>query len=546
MATSNGGPCSSSPQPDYDVLIVGAGFAGIFLLHQLRNLGYRCKIYEAGTDIGGVWHWNTYPGARVDSECAIYQLSIPEVWRDWKWSQLYPDRHEIQSYFRHIDQVLNVKKDVEFRTRVIGAQFDKEHSQQWKVETDDGRITTCRFLLLCAGLASKRYTPDFPGLESFRGEIHHSSFWPKEGVDAHGKRVAVIGTGSSGVQIIQAWGKEAASLTVFQRTPNLALPMAQKTFTEEDHAHNESLYPQIFQDRETTFSGYMMNPIPKKTFDVSPEEREAIFESLWQEGGFAPILAGFMDNLLDWDANRALYDFWARKTRARIQDERLKDILAPLKQMHAFGAKRCSLELDYYEQFNKPNVTLVNLRECSITAIEPDGIRTSDGSFHPVDVIALATGFDGITGSMTNIEGLRNTDGVPLANEWKDGAKTHLGMTIKGYPNMFFTLGAHAPSGFSNGPTSIEIQGRWIVDAIRKIDSSGLSYIEPTAEAEAAWKAQVNMITDMTLLGQADSWYMGANIPGKKREMLNYAGGLPLYEQQCRKALESWEGFITV
>ncbi|KAE8379329.1 hypothetical protein BDV26DRAFT_259581 [Aspergillus bertholletiae] len=534
----------SSPHSDYDILIVGAGFSGIFLLYQLRQLGYKCKVYETAPDLGGVWYWNTYPGARVDTDSAVYQFSLPETWQGWDWKEKFPSREELQAYFRHLDQVLDIKKDVEFETRVVRAQFDQDRCR-WKVTTEDGKTATARFFLPCVGTSTKRYVPDFPGLQSFQGDIYHSSIWPREGVDVKGKNVAVIGTGSTGVQIVQEWGKEAANLTVFQRTPNLALPMNQATWTAEDQVRNRSRYPQVFEDRAKTFSGNLEDFLPSKLFDAPAAEREALFEANWKKGGFSFILDGYSDVLFDEKVNREYYDFWAKKTRERIVDQRKKDILAPLEPVHPLGTKRPSLEQDYYEQFNRSTVDVVNLRQVDIAEIKPTGIATSDGRFYPVDAIAIATGFDAVTGPITNM-GIISTNGTSLADEWRDGVHTYLGMASHGYPNMFWIYGTHGPTALSNGPVSIELQGQWVIDAIQKIDKSGLSFVEPTPEAEHKWKELVNQITNMTLLPKADSWYMGANIPGKKREHLNFPGGLTLYKQQCRQALDGWEGFRTV
>ncbi|KAL1985623.1 hypothetical protein VTN96DRAFT_7603 [Rasamsonia emersonii] len=543
LAQTNGHNAASSTTPEYDCLIVGAGFGGIYLLIHLRKQGYRCKIYEAGTDLGGTWHWNCYPGARVDSEIPIYEFSMPEAWKDWTWTEKYPHWREIRQYFQHIDKVYDVKKDVEFRKRVVGAQFDTAQ-QKWNIRTEDGQTTKSKFFLVCAGFAAKRYIPDFPGLDTFKGEVHHSSFWPEQDVDVRGKRAAVIGTGSTGVQIVQEWAKEAATLTVFQRTPNLALPMRQAKVTAEEQNARKSTYPEFFANRLKTFAGFRYDFVPKKTFDDSPEEREAFYEQLWEHGGFEFWLANYSDILFDLKANREAYNFWAKKTRARIHDPRKRDILAPLEPIHPFGTKRPSLEQDYYEMFNKPNVDVVDVRKNKIVEVKPDGIVTSDGSFYPVDVIALATGFDSVTGSMANM-GLRSTSGQLLSDEWKDGANTYLGLAKSGYPNMFFLYGTHGPTAFSNGPSSIELQAQWIIDAVNKIVTSGLESVEPTPQAEKAWKEKVNQLSDRTLFPLADSWYMGANIPGKKREQLNFAGGLPMYEKECREALENWNGFVT-
>ncbi|KAI8154144.1 Cyclohexanone 1,2-monooxygenase [Colletotrichum sp. SAR 10_70] len=537
---ANGAPA----KPDFDCLIVGAGFGGIYLLHRLRKLGYSCRIYEAGSDLGGVWNTSRYPGARVDTPIPVYEFSFEEVWKDWTWTETYPDAQEIRNYFQHVENVLHIKQYVDFNKRVIGAQYDVS-SHRWIVRVQDGTTTTSRFFLVCAGFAAKTFVPDFQGLDKFKGEVHHSSSWPEQGIDVRGKRVGIIGTGSSGVQIIQEWGKSAKSTVVFQRTPNLALPMRQNKTSAEDQNKRKPGYPEFFEKRQRTYGGQPVEPWSKNVFDDTPQDREAFFERRWQEGGFGFWIANYRDLYTDLKANREAYDFWARKTRGRLQDPVKRDMVAPLEPPHPFGTKRPSLELDYFDVLDSPSVQVVDVKKNKIVQVLPDGIRTEDGSFFAVDAIALATGYDAITGSMTNM-GLRNVDGVPLAEEWKGGASSYLGMTRKGYPNMFFVYSVHAPTAFSNGPSCVETQGSWIVDAIVKIDGSGLRYIEPTPEAEKEWKDKVNALSDRTLHPLTDSWYMGANIPGKPREQLNYLGGLDFYERECRMTLEDWHGFITV
>ena len=425
-----------------DVLIVGAGFGGIYLLHKLRDeLGYNCKIYEAGKDLGGIWHWNCYPGARVDSNVPIYEYSIEKVWRDWTWTEKYPAFPELREYFEHVEKQLHIKKDVAFDTKVVSAQFDKE-TGKWIVKTADGKTARAKYFIAAIGFAAKRYFPDWKGLDTFKGIIHHSSFWPEEGVDVKGKRIAVIGTGSTGVQIAQECAPEAAELTVFQRTPNLALPMRQKKITREEQNAKKDMYPQIYQDRLKTFAGFQFDFSKKKTFDDSPEEREAFYESLWQEGGFNPWIGTYDDMLYEAGPNREAYNFWAKKTRARIHDPEKRDILAPLEPPHAFGTKRPSLEQNYYEQFNRPNVHVVDVKKTPITEVKPNGIMTSDGKLHEVNIIALATGFDSATGGMKNM-GLKDVNGVELTETWKEGAWSYLGMTCHNYPNMFFLYGPH-------------------------------------------------------------------------------------------------------
>ena len=424
-----------------DVLIVGAGFGGVYLLHKLRDeLGLSCKVYEAGKDLGGIWHWNCYPGARVDSEVPVYEYSIEKVWKDWVWTEKYPGWAELREYFKHVDKQLDISRDVSFDTRVVAAQFDQE-TQKWIVKTEDGRAATCKYLILATGFAAKRHFPDWKGLDTFKGIMHHSSFWPEEGVDVKGKRVAVVGTGSTGVQIAQEYGPDAAELTVFQRTPNLALPMRQRKLTTEEQKNAKAEYPELFKHRMTTFAGFTYDFSKKNTFEDTPEDREAFFEHLWQNGGFQFWLATYKDMLFDAKANREAYEFWAKKVRARIQDPEKRDILAPLEPPHAFGTKRPSLEQTYYDQFNSPHMKVVDIKKNPMVEVKENGILTADGKLHEVDVIALATGFDSVTGGMKNM-GLKDINGVDLREKWSTGTWSYLGMTCNGYPNMFFLYGA--------------------------------------------------------------------------------------------------------
>ncbi|GLA37975.1 hypothetical protein AnigIFM63309_004959 [Aspergillus niger] len=468
---------------------------------------------------------------------------MPEVWEDWSWSEVYPSGQELRRYFAHVDKKLQIKKDVDFRAKVVKAQYIREKSH-WRTETEDGRITQSQFLISCTGFASKSYTPAFPGMEDFKGEIYHSEHWPKEDVNIRGKKVAVIGTGSAGIQIIQEWAKEAGTLTVFQRTPNLALPMRQLQLPPAQEVI-KSMYPHVFRDRGKTFAGHVATQVPKRTFDVSPEEREALYEYVWKKGGFHVIIGGYIDVLTDLQANRALYDFWARKTRSRLHDPRKRELLAPLDPPHPIGAKRSSLELNYYEVYNQPNVHLVNVREEKIVEFRPHGIVTSSGAYHELDAVALATGFDGLTGSLTSL-GLHNTEGRSLKAEWRDGAKTYLGLMLSGYPNFFYMCGVHGPSALSNVPSTMEVQGQIIINIIQRMQANRLASVEATPEAADSWSNGADEIANATLFTQADSWYMGANIPGKKRQMLNFCGGIPAYEQACKEALETWKGFRTV
>ncbi|OCL03742.1 cyclopentanone 1,2-monooxygenase [Glonium stellatum] len=535
---------SYAKELDTEVLIVGAGFGGVYLLHKLRELGFQCKIYEAGKELGGIWHWNCYPGARVDTMVPIYEYSIEKVWKGWTWSERYPGFAELRKYFEHVENVLDVKKDVAFETRVVSAQFDKP-SSRWIVKTEDGRTARAKYFILATGFAAKRYFPDWKGLENFKGEMHHSSFWPEGGVDVKGKRVAVVGTGSTGVQIAQETAKEAASVTVFQRTPNLALPMRQGKLTKEEQEMRKKEYPEIYKHRMTTFAGFQYDFAQKNTFDDSPEEREKFYEKLWENGGFEFWLANYKDLLFDMKANEQAYNFWAKKTRARISDPVKRDILAPLTPPHAWGTKRPSLEQDYYERMDEPQNEVVDIKKTPIVEVTETGIKTTDGKLREFDVIALATGFDSVTGGMKNM-GLKDVDGVELSEKWKMGTWSYLGMACSGFPNMFFLYGAQGPTAFSNGPSCVECQGDWIVDAMAKLREQGIKYIDATREAEEEWRRKITEISDKTLFPGTSSWYMGANVPGKPREQLSYAGGVPLYEKECREALDNgFAGFIT-
>ncbi|KAF2234295.1 FAD/NAD(P)-binding domain-containing protein [Viridothelium virens] len=532
---------------DVDVLIVGAGFGGTFLLYEMRKAGYKTVLYEAGTSFGGTWRWNRYPGARVDSEVPVYELSIPEVWKEWTWSTNYPNYQELQQYFDHVDKVLDLSRDCAFETCVTGAEFD-EQSGKWNVRTVDGRTAKAQFLIVAAGFAAKRYIPDFNTLEKFKGTMFHSSFWPTDGVDVRGKRCAVIGTGASGVQIAQEWGPIAGELKVFQRTPNLAIPMGKRDLSVEEQSRLKPFYPELYAYRETTFGGLCFDFSKKNTFDDSPSQRQEFYQQLWDHGGFAFWLGNYKDYLYDAKANREVYNFWAKKQRSRIHDPRKRDLLCPLEPPHPFGVKRPCLEQNFYEQFNRPNVDVVDISEASGNAIvefTETGIKTADGSHHELDVIAIATGFDITTGGMTSM-GLKSVKGTYLQDEWKKAAHTYLGTTVSGYPNMFHLYGPHGPTLLSNGPTSVEIQGRWIRDAINKINSQKLKFIDPTEEASMMWKNRINELSDISLFPTTKSTYMGGSLPGKAFEQVNYAGGMSKYKEEINAVLPDWKGFRTV
>jgi cation diffusion facilitator CzcD-associated flavoprotein CzcO len=528
------------PEP-LDVLIIGAGFSGVYLLHRLRERGFRVRLLEAGAELGGIWYWNCYPGARVDSHVPNYEFSLEELWRDWNWTERFPAWDELRRYFHHVDQKLGLSRDVRFHSRVTAARFDPD-TDQWHVECGDGYRARARFLIPCTGFAAKAYLPRLAGLDSFTGPCVHTAHWPQEGLDLAGRRVGVIGTGASGVQVIQEAGKIASHLTVFQRTPNLALPMQQRALDEASQRAMKAHYPEWFRLRALAGGGlFDVGPEDRSALSVSPEERRAVFESAWQRGGFHFWAGTFSDVGSDLAANQLAYEFWREKTRARIKDPATAEKLAPAKPPHPFGAKRPSLEQWYYEVFNQENVALVDLREEPIEEITATGVRT--GSRHyPQDVLVLATGFDASTGGLTQID-IRGLSGRPLADTWTGGVQTHLGIGIPDFPNLFMLYGPQSPTAFCNGPTCAELQGDWVADCLCHLRDHGLTRIVASRAAGESWTQHMAELATRTLLPLAESWYMGANIPGKPRQLLHHIG-VQEYLTYCRESAHNgYAGF---
>ncbi|KAK7466181.1 hypothetical protein VKT23_004902 [Stygiomarasmius scandens] len=530
---------------DLDALIIGAGFGGIHLLYRLRKIGLKAKIFEAGDNLGGTWFWNTYPGARVDTELPAYQFSLPELYHDWTFTEKYPDFLELQAYFSYVDQKFDLRKDIFFKSKVKEASWDEKEGR-WTAITEDGKVAKAKLFLMCTGIGSKHYIPDIKGLDLFKGECHHTAHWPKEQVDWKGKRVGVIGTGASGVQVIQEIAPDAGHLTVFQRTPNMALPMRQQKVSKDTQDKmKKELYPVTFRWLRQTFSGFPFHLVTEKgTMDATPEERRMFWETLWELGGLRLWGANYADILINQAANDEIYAFWREKTRDRLKDERMKDKLAPMVPPHPFGTKRPSLEQTYYEVFNRSNVMLVDLNETPIDEITDKGVKCMGGIEHKLDILVLATGFDAVTGGITAID-IRGTDGESIGHKWEDGVETYLGMAATTYPNMFFLYGPQSPSGFSNGPNSVEIQSDWILDCIKYMLDNGYKRVEVDKIAEAKWTKWVTDMTQHTLFLLAKSWYMGANIPGKKIQPINFGGGVPLYIARINEVAQNgYEGLV--
>ncbi|KAJ5622444.1 hypothetical protein N7528_005676 [Penicillium herquei] len=520
---------------DVDVAIVGAGFSGIWTLHYLRDeLNLNVKIIDSASDIGGTWHWNAYPGARVDCPVPTYAFDSEEIWKDWDWSEMYPSQAELGAYFAHVDRVWSIRKDCIFNTEVNGATFDGE---RWSLKTNKDITIKAKYFVPAVGFAGEQYIPPWKGKETFQGDIHYPWFWPREGVDVKGKRVAIIGTGPTGVQIFQEWAKEAAETLVFQRTPNMAIPMRPKELDKQAQNVIKEETPELFAACKTTPGGLPWGKHDKRFDDYSAEEIEEILSNLYYTGGFRYWSGGYADLLVSPAANRAAYDFWVKKTRERIKDPVKRDLLAPLEPPHPFGVKRPSLEQDYYELMDKPNVHLINAKAHPIVALTPNGIMTDDGTVYEVDAIALATGYNASTGSLNRM-GIKDANGVDISERWKNGVSSFLGMMVPGFPNMFMPYGAHAPTPFSNGPRLIGFQASYIRDIVQKMEANQIRSLEPNPKAAEAWTGLIHTIANMTLVSQADSWYMGANVPGKPREFMYFLGGIPMYCNSCYEALD--------
>jgi cation diffusion facilitator CzcD-associated flavoprotein CzcO len=485
-----------------DALIVGAGFGGVYQLKQLRENGYSVKLVDSASDYGGVWYWNRYPGARVDSTVPHYEFSDPGLWKEWSWKQRFPGSQELRDYFSFVADKWDLRRDTEFNTFISRAAFDEE-SGVWHITSTSGKEYMARYFLLNTGFSAKRHVPDWKGIDKFRGTWIHPSYWPKQEPDLRGKKVAVIGTGSTGVQLAQELSQVASEFVLFQRTPNMALPMKQVNFKGEDQAIPREKYSDLFAGRRDSFGGMSFNFLPRSTFDDSPEKRRETYEELWKHGDFHFWLATYQDMLFSEEANKEAYDFWKAKVRARINDPRLQEILAPETQPHGFGCKRISLENGFYEIFNQPNVSLVDVNRTPIVEVTERGIKTTEKEWE-FDYVVCATGYDAVTGGLLQID-IQGNAGERLTTKWKNGTKTYLGMAVSGFPNMFFTYGPQAPTALCNGPTCAEYQGDFIVAVMNHMRKLGLRRIEAGAEAERQWGDDVRRFAYSSLLPKTNS-----------------------------------------
>ncbi|KAH6644051.1 hypothetical protein C7974DRAFT_439275 [Boeremia exigua] len=541
--TVNGNGVAPGAVRECDVLIVGAGLSGISTLHRVRKLGMRVHVFEAAADFGGVWYWNRYPGARVDSETPFYQLSIPEAYKDWNFSKRFPDHNELREYVAHLDKALDLRKDVTFNSKVNSCTWDKE-SSHWTITTENGLTARAQFLVMATGLLHRPHLPSWEAQETFKGSIYHSCNWPRKS-DLTGKKVAVIGAGATAVQIVQELGKQASHLVNLVRRPSHCLPMGQRTWTPEEQRSWKAFYPMLFKTGRASRTGFPLDR-PNNTTrvqDVSAAEREAHFETTWAAGAFHFSMMNYSNVVTDKEANRIVYEFWRNKVRQRLTDPKKQALMCPDASTYFFNTKRTPLEHDYYDVLNQPNIEVVDLNAHPIAAFTENGMRLEgeDGE-REFDVVVCATGFDSFTGSLCNM-GLKNKDGVDMKDVWKEGVRTYMGIMMNGFPNAFMVYSPQAPTALSNGPTIIECQSDMIVETIAALRKEGKTSIEPTKEAEEEWKNNMNAMVEHTLFPYTNSWWNTSNVPGKKAENQSYILGVHSYEQECRERLEKWQGF---
>ncbi len=527
------------PPATVDAVIVGAGFAGMYMLHRLRSLGLSVRVFEAATGVGGTWFWNRYPGARCDVESMQYSYSfLNELQQEWKWSERFAAQPEILRYANHVADRLDLRRNIEFETRVTDAVYDEDNSL-WQIRTDKGEAVSARYCVMAVGCLSSARTPDFKGLESFQGKTYHTGEWPHEGVDFTGKRVGVIGTGSSAIQAIPVIAEQAAHLTVFQRTPNFSIPSRNTAMPAEYEQWWKAHYPEQRQKARQMRTGVINDINEKGAMEVSAEERRRIYEDRWAQGGTA-FMASFADLITNKESNDTAVAFVHEKIRSVVKDPAVAELLLP--KNHPIGTKRICVDTNYYQTYNRPNVTLVDIKDAPIEEITPKGLRTG-GREYEFDAIVFATGFDAMTGSLLKM-GIVGRGGLQLAQKWAAGPRTYLGVMTAGFPNLFLITGPGSPSVLSNMIVSIEQHVDWVVDCVTDLRAKGLETIEATGEAEDKWVEHVNEMAFRTLYPGANSWYMGANVPGKPRVFMPYIGGVGAYRHKCDDiAARGYEGF---
>ena len=522
-----------------DAVVVGAGFAGLYAVHKLREQGLSVVVLEAAPEVGGTWYFNRYPGARCDVESVDYCYSFSsDLQQEWDWSEKYATQAEILRYMNWVADRFDLRRHIEFNTRVTSAVLD-EDTMRWTITTDTGAEVTSRFCLMATGPLSAAITPEFDGLGTFAGQIYHTAHWPHEGVDFTGKRVAVIGTGSSGIQSIPIIAEQASQLFVFQRTPNYSVPAGNRPLTDEDRAQVKATYDERRRLSWRSGGGSPHIAHPKLTMEATPEERRDAFEKRWQLGGVL-FSKTFADQMIDRSANEEARKFYEQKVRALIDDPEVAELLIP--DDHPIGTKRICTDTNYFQTFNQPHVTLVSVRRTPIESVDAAGINTTD-SHYDVDAIVLATGFDAMTGALGKID-IIGRGGRSLREHWSSGPRTYLGLGVDGFPNLFVVSGPGAPAVLANMVLHAEAHVNWIADCIRYLDDHEYVGIEATGQAVDDWGVECARRADSTLFTQANSWYLGANVPGKPRVFMLFIGGFGVYLDICDEVADSgYKGF---
>lgn len=533
-------PTSPRTAERYDAVIIGAGVGGLYALHHLREMGLSVRVYDGATGVGGTWWWNRYPGARVDgpgSPFYCYTFSEDLV-REWDWAETQPSQQSVLEYLEYVADRLDLRRDIQLETWISDARYD-EAGQSWLVETSAGARVSCRFLICAVGTLSAPNTPDIPGIKTFAGECYHTGRWPQTPVSFAGKRVGVIGTGSSGVQAIPEIAREAAHVTVLQRTPQYSIPARNRPLEPELLRHARENWEAIRAQLNTNPVGMPFKFSERLACEDTPEQRQALYEELWQKGGFHLLFSSYADLLTNKEANRTLAEFVRGKIRKTVRDPKTAAKLMP---DYYLGTKRQLLDNGYYETFNRDNVTLIDLREDPIQEITPTGVRTATGD-HPLDMLVLATGFDAITGTLLRLNP-KGRGGVSLKEKWNTRFDTYLGLAISDFPNLFLIHGPGSPSVLYNMPLGAERESEWIGDCVRFLRERGLGAIEPTPEAEKNWDQEVTELANTTLYPLTDSWYTGANIPGKPRQFCVHLGGPRYFQRITEVATQGYEGFV--
>ena len=541
MTAQHPAPRRPAEPRHFDVVIVGAGLAGLYMLHRVRGLGLSARVYEAGDDVGGTWYWNRYPGARCDVPSLEYSYSFdPELEQEWEWTERYATQPEILRYIEHVAERYDLRRDITFGTRVESAAY-QEDANRWRVTTDSGEEVSATFVVTAAGCLSAPKPPETAGIDTFRGAVLSTSNWPHEGVDFTGLRVGVVGTGSSGIQVIPLVAEHARSLTVFQRTPNFTLPARNASLDPDYQREWKAQYRERRAAALQARTGILVERGTKKALEASAEERAQRFETCWHAGAFACYTASYTDVVTDLAANETVAEYLRGKIREMVEDPELAEDLTP--RDYPFGTKRVCLDTDYYATFNRDHVSLVNLRRTPIVEVTSRGIRTTEQE-HEFDALIFATGFDAVTGPLLRMD-IRGRGGLSLREKWSAGPRSYLGLQVSGFPNLFTITGPGSPSIISNVIVSIEQHVDWIAECLRYVRDSGIDSIEPDPDAEAEWVDHVKDVAAVTLYPRAPSWFIGANVPGKPRVFLPYLGGVPAYRQKCEEVVAAgYEGFL--